>query len=154
MHGGPVAVAAQSAQPLALVLHEMLSNAATHGALAAPGGAVDIAWEVPGEGDVVAIEWTETGGPPPPAEPVPGLGARLIDDIVRGQLGGRLERRWATRGLAARLTVKLPRGCARGAADQPRTTPTSANRRGSAGGVDGSASVHCQVPTSIQRPCL
>jgi PAS domain S-box-containing protein len=50
-------------QALALAVHELAANAATHGALSAPFGSVQIAWEQ--QGDELALRWTECGGPAP-----------------------------------------------------------------------------------------
>jgi PAS domain S-box-containing protein len=65
--GGPdLDIDAEQVQPLALVLHEMLSNAHQHGALSAAEGTVTIRWEKAGES--LVLQWAESGGPPPPQE--------------------------------------------------------------------------------------
>ncbi len=62
--------------PLALVLHEMCTNAAKYGALSGPTGHVEIAWEV--EGPSLSLTWKERGGPAV-AEPTKrGFGSTLI----------------------------------------------------------------------------
>ena len=56
----------RSALTLAMVLHELATNAAKYGALSAPNGALDLSWTVTGNGpgQHLAIDWRERGGPP------------------------------------------------------------------------------------------
>ena len=62
--GGPaVRLAADSVQPVSLVLHELATNAAKHGALSASGGLLEVAWATRPDGGL-RLEWLETGGPP------------------------------------------------------------------------------------------
>ena len=63
LEGPPLNVAAAQVQPLALVLHECVANAAHHGALSTAAGTLSIRWR-PHEG-WTHIEVDETGGPPP-----------------------------------------------------------------------------------------
>ncbi|MFO1060789.1 MAG: HWE histidine kinase domain-containing protein [Dongiaceae bacterium] len=57
---------AKDALSLALVLHELATNAAKHGALSRPGGRVRVEWAGEGEGEAACIRfrWLESGGPP------------------------------------------------------------------------------------------
>jgi len=57
-----VPVGERSATPIALVIHELATNAVKYGALAVPGGEVDIMTET--DKDAIIITWTERGGPP------------------------------------------------------------------------------------------
>lgn len=94
-----------AATPLALLFHELGTNAAKYGALGAPEGKV--ALRTAAEGDSFRIVWQESGGPTiggPPARH--GFGSRLVDLSVRGQLGGKVEWRWRDDGLV--VDVMLP----------------------------------------------
>ncbi|TPE42939.1 HWE histidine kinase domain-containing protein, partial [Amaricoccus solimangrovi] len=91
---------------LALVLHELTTNAAKYGALAAETGRVEVRWRVRGEG--VELVWSERRGPPvifpPEAE---GFGGSLVRRIITGQLGGTIAYRWRHDGLEVTLTLPL-----------------------------------------------
>ena len=121
LDGPPVPLAPAAAQPFAMLLHELATNAAKHGALSAPGGAVEVRWRAgrrTGEDGMLRLRWTETGGPPVLAAPARrGFGSRVIEATVRGQLGGTVERRWERTGLVIEVAVPL----ARAAADEPGT---------------------------------
>jgi PAS domain S-box-containing protein len=105
--GEEVELDAEQVQPLALVLHEMFSNAHRHGALSAAAGTVTIRWKR--VSDSLVLEWTESGGPPPAEERIPSFGARLIDTTVERQLVGRAMFDWKSTGLETRLELPLLR---------------------------------------------
>jgi len=94
----------RSATPLALLFHELATNAAKYGGLSTSTGRVEIATE---KADGRArIEWREQGGPPVVEAVSSGFGSRLIAMSVERQLGGTLERHWDRDGL--RVSVELP----------------------------------------------
>lgn len=89
----------------ALVLHELATNAAKYGALAAPQGTVIVKWSL-GEQTLV-LSWTELGGPPlGSAPPRTGFGSQLIELSATGNLGGEIRRSWDEAGL--RFTLEAP----------------------------------------------
>ncbi|CAN5164940.1 hypothetical protein BH10PSE13_BH10PSE13_00630 [soil metagenome] len=99
----------RSATPLALLFHEMGTNAAKYGALSTPDGRVTLTIERSGEGESsghILMHWSETGGPALGAPMTPGFGSRLLDLSVRRQLGGDFEQNWAPDGL--KMTVRVP----------------------------------------------
>lgn len=86
--GPPVQVAPSTAVTLALVLHELATNAAKYGALSAPEGRVEIRWTTPEPQDLtVALDWRESQGPTvlPPTRK--GFGSRLLS-MMSHELGG------------------------------------------------------------------
>ncbi|MBS7812139.1 sensor histidine kinase [Roseococcus pinisoli] len=102
--GPPIGLVAEGAQPLALALHELVSNALRHGALSDESGQVVITWMRTDKG--AELHWTESGGPPlagPPART--GFGTMLIDANMRTQLAGDIHRQWATEGLSCVLEI-------------------------------------------------
>jgi len=95
----------QAATSVALLFHELATNAAKYGALSTEGG--DVALSTRNEDDRFVLVWEEKGGPPVPGEPARiGFGSSLATVSVEGQLGGRLERVWAPEGL--RVVADLP----------------------------------------------
>ncbi len=93
-----------AATPLALLFHELATNAAKYGALSRPDGHIEVVTRI--EGDEYLLDWREHGGPVP-APGNAGFGSRLISLSVEGQLRGRLERNFAEDGLRIRLVVPL-----------------------------------------------
>lgn len=93
-----------AATPLALLFHELATNAAKYGALSLPEGRVSIETSV--DGETYRLVWRELGGPPP-AKGSEGFGSRLISLSVEGQLRGHIRRHWEADGLVIELDVPL-----------------------------------------------
>lgn len=88
----------QAATSVALLFHELATNAAKYGALSVPDGRVSLITER--RGDRFILTWREMGGPSVLTPPVrEGFGSSLAVLSVEGQLGGRLERVWGIEGL-------------------------------------------------------
>lgn len=109
LRGPPLRLRAEAVQPLGIVLHELATNAAKHGALLTPEGRIDVAWVVDETSGMLTIHWTETGGPPPGAPTRRGIGSRVMEATISGQLGGRIERRWPGSGLICTIVAPLAR---------------------------------------------
>lgn len=104
--GDEIVIDDSSVTPLALVVHELATNAAKYGAFSTPEGKVSIALEA--VGDRCRITWTERGGPEISEAPMrTGFGTKLSMVSIEGQLGGVLERRWLPQGLEAVLECPL-----------------------------------------------
>jgi PAS domain S-box-containing protein len=71
--------------PLALVLHELCTNAAKYGSLAAENGRVEIIWKRTDAG--IDFLWNEKGGRPVASPFSKGFGTRLIADVLAVELG-------------------------------------------------------------------
>jgi two-component sensor histidine kinase len=92
---------------LALVFHELATNAAKYGALSTPQGHVRAEWRI--EADRLLICWRETGGPEVKGPPkVKGFGGKLVQHSIR-QLGGELSYGWRPEGVHAQLAIPLER---------------------------------------------
>ncbi|GGC39891.1 hypothetical protein GCM10011504_17860 [Siccirubricoccus deserti] len=113
--GPALTVSPAAAQALSMTLHELATNATKYGALSTPGGHVSVAWQVEGAGGWLRLRWTEDGGPPVVGVPERrGFGSRVIEATVKGQLGGRVDRRWDEAGLVCTIEVPLARALAGG----------------------------------------
>ncbi|WP_205082890.1 HWE histidine kinase domain-containing protein [Paracraurococcus ruber] len=114
---GPVPpLAPHSVQPVAMILHELATNAAKHGAFAHPDGQVRLAMGME-TGDVV-LRWTERGGPVVAMPTRRGTGMAVIGAQAR-QLGGTLEFQWAIDGLVLELRVPPERWAGLAGASAP-----------------------------------
>jgi PAS domain S-box-containing protein len=107
LEGEDLQLAPVAVQPLAMVVHELATNAAKHGALSQPEGRVELRWSV--TGDVLLLAWQERGGPRVEAPTRRGFGSKLIDTTVRVQLGGSVEKQWEEGGLLCRISLPAAR---------------------------------------------
>jgi two-component sensor histidine kinase len=108
--GPAVALARGQVTPVCLILHELATNAAKHGALSSPVGRVRVGWRNDKEaagGHRLRLCWTEQDGPEvrPPAGP--GFGTRLVEAAAAHELGGRAELTFAPEGLRAEIAFPL-----------------------------------------------
>jgi PAS domain S-box-containing protein len=93
----------RSATPLALLFHELATNAAKYGALSVPQGRVHI--DVAEDGSDICVTWREEGGPPVQHSDHEGFGSRLMQLSAERQLGGRMQRDWRAEGLLVSLRI-------------------------------------------------
>lgn len=103
IEGEDVMIDDRSATPLALVFHELATNAAKYGALSVPEGQVLIRSRSGEQG--AELEWIESGGPVVTPPPESGFGTKLIELSAIRQLGGEVTREWAAEGLRLKLSV-------------------------------------------------
>jgi PAS domain S-box-containing protein len=103
--GGDVAIDDRSATPLALLFHELATNATKYGALASDGGTISV--DCAARDGEVTVRWTEVGGPKIDAPPATaGFGSQLMEMSAVRQLGGTVERDWRPEGLT--VTIRVP----------------------------------------------
>jgi PAS domain S-box-containing protein len=108
VEGPPVSVGSNTTTSLALVLHELATNAAKYGCLSKPEGCLTIRWDRQDEN--VDLDWSEAGGPAIEAPPTfEGFGTQLSQRSIAGQLGGVLEREWRREGLQVHMSLPLDR---------------------------------------------
>ena len=105
LKGDDAAFDDQAATSVALLFHELATNAAKYGALSMPDGKVTLTTE--NRDDRFILTWVEEGGPTISSEPShSGFGSSLATLSVETQLGGKLERRWEPQGLI--IVADLP----------------------------------------------
>lgn len=83
--GPPIELQPQQALHLAMMLHEMATNAAKYGAHSTPGGRVQVSWSV-AQGELV-FQWLESGGKGPADTSRRGFGTTLITESARSEGG-------------------------------------------------------------------
>lgn len=104
VEGPRVWLDARAFSVMALVLHELATNAAKYGALSRAGGQLNVRWRVDDAGSCL-VDWVESGGPavtPPERE---GFGTYLLDRSVPYDLGGTSDVRFGADGLEAHFCL-------------------------------------------------
>ena len=106
VNGPPIMLKPQAALLLALVMHELATNAAKYGALSTPDGRVDVAWAITGGGPRhLELTWTEQGGAKIGGLPKRGFGTELIERGIRFDLEGEAELGVVDGGLHCRIVI-------------------------------------------------
>lgn len=102
--GPEIALDERASSAVALVVHEMMTNAAKYGALSVPGGTLTIGWSIRDDG-ACAIEWRERDGPLVRQPDSRGFGTKLIATSMEYDLGGWAELNFVSEGLEASLLI-------------------------------------------------
>ncbi|RDC59013.1 uncharacterized protein HME9302_00190 [Alteripontixanthobacter maritimus] len=103
MIGEDCKIGHRAATPLALVFHELATNCAKYGAFSVVDGKVILSMDC--DGETVAIDWRETGGPAPGNQEGRGFGSKLVKMAVESQLRGSIERIWHDNGLEVQIRI-------------------------------------------------
>ena len=104
LDGPAVTLEPNIAQMIAVMFHELATNAAKYGALSVPEGRVEIGWSPTTHGRLT-IRWVESGGPSVKPPTRRGFGTRVVESIIRGQAHGEICFDWRSEGLACEITV-------------------------------------------------
>lgn len=108
--GPRLVLAAEIAQPLSLMIHELTANAMQHGALSRAGGRITVEWRADAAQGMLRLRWQEQGGPAAgPQAPRPGFGLRMIEATLGNQLSGRHQFEWREEGLLLSAWLPLAR---------------------------------------------
>jgi two-component system CheB/CheR fusion protein len=106
VNGPPVMLKPQAALLLALVVHELATNAAKHGALSASGGRINIDWSIVGPNQSrLELIWREQGGPIIEHLSKRGFGTELIERGIRFELQGEAKLEVAKGSLLCRIII-------------------------------------------------
>ncbi len=109
--GPPIELDARQALAVSMVLHELGTNAAKHGAFSVASGSVAVEWDLhhhDTEGECVRLSWVEQDGPPVREPSRKGFGMSLISDGLSYELGGETSIDFHPSGL--RCTFIFPLG--------------------------------------------
>jgi two-component sensor histidine kinase len=106
LHGDDIEVSRAKITNLALLFHELATNAAKYGALSVGDGTVDITLAV--SPDTIGLVWLEAHGPidADPTQASSGFGS-ILEQKIAQSLDIHIERSWTPGGLSIRLS--LPR---------------------------------------------
>jgi two-component sensor histidine kinase len=103
--GPAIRMSSRSVVMLAMVLHELATNAAKYGALSGPNGKIAIVWQQTGTltEPRVTLHWKESGGPAVRAPERTGFGSTLIQHGMSNQLGGSSDLKFEPAGVECTL---------------------------------------------------
>jgi PAS domain S-box-containing protein len=104
LDGPQVLLEPNAAQAIAVILHELATNAAKYGALSLPNGQIDLKWSHEADGRL-NLHWTETGGPAVQTPTRLGFGGRIIKRMI-DQLKGKSRFDWRPEGLVCEITLQ------------------------------------------------
>jgi two-component sensor histidine kinase len=100
--GGPkLHLNATASQTLGLAIHELATNAGKYGALSTDAGHVDIDWRL--DGETLAMNWVERGGPPVRQPEHRGFGTTVTGTMAKRTLDGDARLDYAQSGVAWHL---------------------------------------------------
>jgi PAS domain S-box-containing protein len=104
IEGPQVLLEPGTAQAIAVVLHELATNAAKYGALSGVEGQVTLDWSQAADG-LLTLHWTEKGGPPVKAPARHGFGGRVIERMI-GDLKGKAHFDWRPEGIVCEIIIQ------------------------------------------------
>src|ERR1700750_2959910 len=104
MEGLETVLEPTAAQAVAVVLHELATNASKYGALSDAKGRVRLTWARSDDGQLT-LRWTELGGPRVNKPERKGFGSRLIEETI-SQLGGNARFDWRSEGLVCEIAIR------------------------------------------------
>ena len=108
--GEPLTVTPRVALTLALLLHELTTNAAKYGALSVPGGRLIVDWDLEpaAKGSaLLRMEWRERGGPPVQPPTRQGFGSRFIVGSIKSELQGKARLDYQPDGLVCTMEIPI-----------------------------------------------
>jgi two-component system, chemotaxis family, CheB/CheR fusion protein len=109
IEGDPISLSPDLATPFGLVLHELATNAAKHGALSNHSGRVTASWEANGRNNqrFLKFDWKEVDGPSVREPNTHGFGSTLIDTAIPG---AQVKREFRPDGFVCTIEVPLAGG--------------------------------------------
>jgi PAS domain S-box-containing protein len=108
VEGPEVLLSPEATQSVAIVLHELVTNAAKYGALATKDGRISVRWDWQREGGAarrLLLEWVETGGSAVVPPNQSGYGTDAIRKLIPYELGGVVDLAFDAAGLRCRIEL-------------------------------------------------
>jgi two-component sensor histidine kinase len=106
LNGAPVFLPAKLAVSLALMFHELATNAGKYGAFSSARGLLQVSWSV--TDDRLNITWDETEGPAVDAVGEAGFGTKLLNSALRS-FDGKTEMAFLKTGIHCTMQCRIPR---------------------------------------------
>src|SRR5882757_3146404 len=106
LNGNPLFLPAKLAVSLALMFHELATNAGKYGAFSSAHGLLQVSWSV--SDDRLIITWDETEGPPVGAIGEAGFGTKLLKSALR-PFDGKTEIAFLKTGVHCTMQCRIPR---------------------------------------------
>ena len=111
--GPSLVLAPKTAQTVAVILHELSTNAAKYGSLSVPHGHAEVTWSRAVGGRLI-LYWTEGGGPFAKKPKHQGFRTSIIDQMIQEliidrmiqDIKGEMHRDWRSEGLACRIVLQ------------------------------------------------
>jgi PAS domain S-box-containing protein len=112
IRGPNVMLTSAQTQAIAMVIHELATNAAKYGALSGTDGKVSVSWDCADsdQATILTITWREIGGSPIAAPVQSGYGLSLIRDLIPHELGGAVDLTFPSDGACCRIEILLGEG--------------------------------------------
>ena len=107
LDGRDLTLSPGTAQVMAMVVHELLTNAVKYGALSVEAGHVAIAWQA--TGDTFRLDWTESGGPEVAPPPKTGFGTQVLTTLAEASFGAEVTLDYLPSGLRAHVSAPAGR---------------------------------------------
>jgi PAS domain S-box-containing protein len=102
--GPPILLEPNTAQAIAITLHELATNAAKYGSLSKARGQIGLTWQHQPDGQLI-LRWAEAGGPPVQTPTHRGFGSRVIERLI-DQVNGQTRFDWRPQGLICEIVLK------------------------------------------------
>ena len=108
VEGPEVLLSPEATQSVAIVLHELVTNASKYGALATKHGRISVRWDWQRERQAarrLLLEWVETGGSPVICPGHTGYGTDAIRNLIPYELGGFVDLAFDPAGVRCRIEL-------------------------------------------------
>ena len=105
LNGNPLFLPAKLAVSMALMFHELATNAGKYGAFSSPHGLLQVSWSV--SDDRLNITWDETEGPAVASVGPPGFGTKLLKSALT-PFDGKTEIAFLKTGIHCTMQCRIP----------------------------------------------
>ena len=106
LNGDPLFLPAKLAVSLALIFHELATNAGKYGAFASARGLLQVSWSM--SDDRLTIVWDENEGPMVGPIGAPGFGTKLLNSALR-PFDGKTEISYLKTGIHCTMQCRVPK---------------------------------------------